>query len=388
MSLIATVQDGRYALFEKLLHCIKNNVPQIPHSLTEVSTRLYTDPHWFQREQEGIFSDVPLIVGFSSMLTKPGDHFTFDYADKPLLIVRGKDGQVRCFINVCRHRGVRLSNAEDISEARTFSCPYHHWTYDLEGALIFVPTEESFPGLDKSCRSLKEVPVAEGHGFIWVNPRLDGEIKLDQFLSGLGSDFDNFDIPKSYFFKQTTHVCKSNWKLIIEAFEDGYHVTRLHSKTVGPFFKDNMAVQERVGPHIRSIVARNEIEHVMDASKEKWDFRNHGSFAYFIWPNTIIIIHPDYTSQLSLFPVSVDETIMVHNCVVNRKPQSEKEAAHFERGFKLIDEGVFSQEDFYVCEQAQIGMNSGANETLLIGGYESGILSFHQSLEEAIGPYE
>ena len=98
-------------------------------------------------------------------------------------------------------------------------------------------------------------------------------------------------------------------------------------------------------------------------------------------------MHPDYSSQLSVFPISVDETLVLHNCVVQRKPQSEKEQAHFERGFKTIDDKVFSEEDLHVCEQAQIGMASGANQTFLVGGYESGIRVFHQVLKDAMDKY-
>ena len=387
MENIDTTTDPRYALFQQLINAVKNKQPQVPFETTEIDIRQYTDEAWFDYEKTHIFSDVPLIIGCGAMLKEAGDHFTLDHAGKPLLIVRGKDGKLRCFLNVCRHRGVRLSNAEEVAKARTFSCQYHHWTYDLEGKLIFVPSEEGFPELDKSCRALKELAIEEKYGFIWVNPKVGGSINLDQFLGNLAVDLDKFGIAESHYFKQATHICNANWKLIIEAFQDGYHVTRLHNKTVGKFFLDNMTVQERTEQHIRSIVARKGFEEAMNQAPATWNFRQQSSFAHFIWPNTITIIHPDYTSQVSLYPIAVDKTIIIHNCVVEREPQSEKEQAHFERSFKLIDEGVFASEDFYICEQAQLGMKSGANDTLLIGGYESGIRTFHQILRDSIGTY-
>ena len=370
-----------------MIDTVKDDVPQVPFRIIEIDTRQYTDRLRFNQEIEHVFSDVPLIVGFSSMLRKPGEHFTFDHAGKPLLIVRGKDNRLRCFLNVCRHRGVRLSNSKEVSDTRTFACQYHHWTYDLEGKLIFVPAEEGFPDLDKSCRALKELAIEEAHGFIWVNLHANGEINLSEFLGNISIDLDEFGMAGDFYFKQSTHVCQANWKLLIEAFQDGYHVTRLHKKTVGEFFEDNLAVQEREKQHIRSIVARKGIKDAMNLTKEKWDFRQHGSFSYFIWPNTTLIMHPDYTSQVTFYPMDVDKTVVVHNCVIGREPQSEKELGHFERSFTLIDEGVFANEDFYVSEQAQIGMSSGANDTLLAGGYEAGLHQFHEIIEEAIGPY-
>jgi Rieske 2Fe-2S family protein len=387
MNTLSPSLDPRYALFQKLVDQAKNKQQPAPFKMTELDTRLYTDEAWFQREMKHIFQDVPLIIGFSCMLPQPGDHFTFDHAGKPMLLVRAKDGKIRCFLNVCRHRGVRLANSPEVSKGRAFTCRYHHWTYDLTGKLIFVPTEESFPGLDKSCRGLKELPVEEEHGFIWVNPRAEGEIDLPGFLGNIASDLDHFGLAGSYFFKQSVHEIKANWKLLIEAFQDGYHVTRLHNKSVGGFFIDNVAIQERVNSHIRSIVARKEFEECLQLPPEKWKFRHHSSFSHFIWPNTITIMHPDYSSQLSLFPLAVDRTIAIHNCVIGREPQSEKELGHFERGFKIIDDGVFAAEDFFVCEQAQLGMNSGANDSFLLGGHESGLRVFHQILQEVIGEY-
>jgi phenylpropionate dioxygenase-like ring-hydroxylating dioxygenase large terminal subunit len=379
--------DPRYPLFQKLIDTVKNDKPQIPFETFELDVRQYIDETWFEHEKKNIFSDSPQIVGFSSMVSEPGDHFTIDYLGPPLLIVRGKDQKLRCFLNVCRHRGVRLSNSDQVSKTKTFSCEYHHWTYDLEGRLIFVPAEEGFPDFDKGCRSLKEVPLAEAYGIIWVNPNINGQIDLDSYLGNIGKDLEEFEFEEGYFFKQSIHKCKANWKLHIEAFQDGYHVTRLHNKSVGGFFKDNLAVQEREQQHIRSIVARNEIEEVLDEPAEKWNFRHHGSFSHFVWPNTTMIMHPDYTSQVTFYPIKVDETVIVHNCVIPRKPQSEKELGHFERSFKLIDEGVFANEDFHVCAQAQIGLKSGANDTFIAGGYEIGLRAFHDILKESVGPY-
>ena len=380
-------EDPRVRLFQTLVDIVREDRPQIPFQVTKVPVQQYTDPNWFAHEEETIFKQSPIIVGVSCMVTNPGDHFTHDLLGVPLLIVRGKDGHLRCFHNVCRHRGVRLCDHEGVSQKKTFSCPYHHWTYDLEGKLIFVPAEESFPGLDKTCNSLKEVPIAEKYGLIWVSPYSTKDIDIDNYLGNLSVDMHQFGLADSYFFKQNIHHCKANWKLHIEAFQDGYHVTRLHNKSVGGFFTDNMAVQERENDHIRSIVARKEIGEAIGLSSEQWDLRNHGSFSHLIWPNTTIIIHPDYVSQVTFYPVSEEETTIIHNCIVHEEINSEKALDHFNRSFDLIDKGVFADEDFHVCQQAQVGLKSGANSHFKIGGFEAGIRQFHEILYEKTGPY-
>jgi len=374
-------------LFQELIDVVKEKKTQKPITVSQVPVAQYYDTSWFAHEWKSIFLKTPIVIGMSCMVSEVGDHFTHDLMDIPLLIVRGKDQKLRCFLNVCRHRGVRLSNNQIVNNTKTFSCQYHHWTYDLEGRLIFVPSEEGFPGLDKSCHTLKEIPLAEKHGLIWVLPFGDEMPDMNDFLGNIAVDLEEFGFSDSVFYKQNTHHNKANWKFHIEAFEDTYHVTRLHNKTVGSFFADNMAVQVREKDHIRSIVARKNIMNVLDSPSHDWDLRNDASYSHFIWPNTVLIIHPDYLSQCTFYPKSVDETIIVHNCAIHTPITSEKAAAHFEKSFNLIDKGVFANEDFYVSSQAQIGVHSGANEYFTLGGYEAGIRQFHDILYEKTGPY-
>ncbi len=385
---MSTADDPRYDLFETLIGCVTENRPQKPHQTSEIDVRFYTDDDWYAHEQDTIFNDVPLILGPSTMLTEPGQHFTHDHTGKPILVVRGRDKKLRAFLNVCRHRGVRLADAPTVSRKPTFTCPYHHWTYGLDGTLTNVPVEESFPELDKSCRNLVQLPCEEAHGLIWVNPNKDGAINLPEFLGNIADDLNNFGLEQDYFFKQTVQTRKANWKLIVEAFQDGYHVTRLHKNSVGGFFMDCVAAQETVKQHIRSIVARKEFEQAATLPSQQWDFRNHVSFAHFIWPNTIMVFHPDYISQMALYPQASGETVVVHSCVIDEKPNSDEALAHFERGFDMIEDGVFNAEDLHTCEQAQIGMDSGANDTLLIGGHEGGLRAFLDIIEASTGCFE
>ena len=104
-----------------------------------------------------------------------------------------------------------------------------------------------------------------------------------------------------------------NWKLIQDAFLDGYHVTRLHKNTVGPFFPDSLAESDRVGNHIRNAVARNEIAEAVGLPASDLDLRYHTSFSYTVFPNSVLVFHPDYTSIINLFPQSPDQIIFAHS---------------------------------------------------------------------------
>ena len=319
------------------------------------------------------------------MLARAGDHFVHDHLGKPLLVVRGRDDKIRAFYNVCRHRGVRLAHNQEVERKPSFVCPYHHWAYDLDGSLKNVPLPETFDGVDLSCRGLKEVASEVRHGFIWAQLDEEAPLDLDRRLGEINADFSAFEIGDQHIFRQTTTTKKANWKLIVEAFQDGYHVVRLHQKSVGPLFMDARASMDRVGDNLRAVVARAFFPECLDLPEAQWDDRNHVSFAHFVFPNTIIVVHPDYISHMGLFPQSVDKTTVVHTCLIPKMPETEKELEHWERAFDIIENGVFQAEDFYVCENAQIGMASGANETLLLGAQEYGIALFHDILREKMG---
>ena len=324
------------------------------------------------------------------MLKLPGDHFTHDALGVPILVAKGRDGEIRAFYNVCRHRGVRLVEDDEIRRRPGFTCPYHHWTYDLDGALKHAPLkDELFSGVDLSCRGLRRIPCAVRQGFIWVQIEgLDDDAAPDipSHLDTIDQDFAAFGMAEQAFYTRTTSLRQCNWKLIVDAFQDGYHVVRLHQKTVGPLFIDGGAVQERAGLNMRAAVARKELQEILDAPAEDWRPRHHASFAHYIFPNTIMVFHPDYVSQLGLFPRSAEETEVIHHCFIPREPETEKERAHWKRAFAIIEDGVFHAEDYFVCESTQKGLTSGANRTHLLGGMETGVAMFREILRETMGP--
>lgn len=350
----------------------------------EIAPDFYTDPDQFAREQH-LFNRQALVVGHSSLLKKAGDYFVHDHGGQPILVVRGEDEQIRAFLNVCRHRGVRLTDVEGVGNRPSFVCPYHNWVYALDGSLVRVPLQsECFPELDKSCHGLKALPLAVCEGLIFVAGEPDAPLDLDQQLGPLAEDFKAFGLGEHVFFRQSVTRKRANWKLIIEAFLDGYHVVRLHRKTVGPLFLDGVAKSQRMGDNIISVVARQEFPQALDLPESQWNLRHHASCAFFLFPNTTIIIHPDYISYLSLFPQSPDETVAVHGCLIAEEPRDDKAAAHWDRAYSIIEDGVFQAEDLFVSEQAQRGMRSGANDKLLFGNLESAILDFHDILAEKL----
>ena len=349
-----------------------------------IATENYTCPERFALERDRVFMRFPLIVCHESQPPEAGDSLVTDWLGLPTVTMRDREGRIGTFLNVCRHRGMRLVQDEGCTSLRSLVCPYHQWTYGLDGALRNIPVREGFETLDTEKLGLVALPTEVRHGLVWSQATPNEPMDLDGHLAGLGNDLDTFNMADFTFFAQSVKTIACNWKLVQDAFLDGYHVTRLHKDTVGPFFPDCMAESDHIGRHIRSSVARNEISEAVGLAEPDLDIRRHATFSYTLFPNVVVIMHPDYTSIISLFPKAADETVFVHSMLTPQAPTSDKERAHFQRSFELIDKGVFEAEDLFVSIGAQMGMLSGANEALLFGAYERTAIEFHEILENAL----
>lgn len=378
------------AQFRRLLALVRRERDENLAQPFYIKPDIYWRPERLQLEMQKVFRRAPLVLGHAAQIPKAGDTLVMDVMGQPLLVVRGRDDTVRGFLNVCRHRGTRLCNTGNengITRQSQFTCPYHNWVYDLSGALKHVPLEaEGFPGLDKARFGLTPIPLEVREGMIFgvIDPDA-GPLDLDGFLAGIEQDLQVFGFGRMQVYATATTKRRTNWKLIIDAFQESYHVSRLHRNTVGPFFLDNMAVIDNVGPHSRAVVARQDFAEIAGLPERDWDARRHSSFAYMLFPNTILVLHPDYTSILTMIPTAADETLFRHVMLVPQLPQDEKTAAHYQRSFELIEGGVFQAEDLHIAEQAQIGMASGGNKTMIYGRFESGIRQFHETLDAWLG---
>jgi len=371
-------------LVQKLAERTAGNAPGPAPCAKRVPVTAYTDQAVFARERERLFLGRPLIIGHETQIPEAGDALVHDWLGLPLITLRDKAGQVGTFMNVCRHRGMRLVQEQGQTCLRSLVCPYHQWTYGLDGALRNIPRDESFAGLDMAELGLVALPTEVRSGLIWIQAQRGPGMDLDRHLAGLEADLDQFGMGDFTFCQQHTRAIDCNWKLIQDAFLDGYHVTRLHKNTVGPFFPDAVAESDLLGDHVRSVVARNEIEEAVGLPPEELDLRHHATFSYTVFPNAVLIFHPEYTSIISLFPQSPDQTVFAHTMLTPRPPASKEERDHFRRSFQLIDQGVFQAEDIFVSVGAQQGMRSGANTDLLFGGLEDAAILFHHIIEREL----
>jgi Rieske 2Fe-2S family protein len=348
--------------------------------VTHIDAAAYTDPARFDAERERLFGCRPLVIAPSALLPEPGMAVPHDGYGKPLLITRDRDGVAHVFLNVCQHRGTRLVERAEMVCASKLVCPYHAWTYGLDGNLLALPRTDAFPGLDKAALGLKRLPTREAGGLIWFAFNEAADFAEPDTL---GHDFDAFDLAGQHLFKRRTHDVAANWKLIMDAFLESYHVQRLHAATIGPFFKDGVASGDLIGSHQRSAVGRD-VEAIHCAAEDWPTLRRAITYTYQMFPATILIVSPDYMNLMTLMPRGVDRVLVEDFMLIPEPPATDKALAHWEKSWNLLDGGVFGAEDFRAAALGQEGLMSGAIERLTLGGLEGGIKLFHDAVEAAL----
>lgn len=381
-------RQGQIELLRRLLHHVENRTTSLADAPWRNDVRVYSDPLHLAAEQRVLFRAYPLLMGFSSEWAGAGAFRTDDYAGVPMLIARGRDGELRAFLNVCRHRGAQV--AQGCGQARAFSCPYHAWTYDLSGRLMGVPDERSFPGVREQRPSLVELPLCEKHGLVWVipSPAADNTttFDIDPWLAGLGPELASYGFGSWSFYDRRVVPEQMNWKILVDTFHEGYHIGFLHRDSLRPILHGNVADFEAFGANHRLTFPRKKLERLRAEPEETWDLMWNTTLIYSLFPNTLLVLQGDHVELARIFPREgrVDRAVMDLALYVPRAPATEEERTHWDKNMQLVLD-VVTGEDFPAGRSIQIGLTSGAQTHTVFGRNEPAMIHYHRSMRAALG---
>ncbi|MGN6155070.1 MAG: aromatic ring-hydroxylating oxygenase subunit alpha [Sphingomicrobium sp.] len=348
--------------------------------IIELDASVYTDARRFEAEQQGVFGKLPLVVAPSALLPKDRHAFVHDGFGLPLLVTRDGQGRAHALANVCRHRGTRLIDSADVVAAKGIACPYHAWTYGADGALKGVPRADCFPGLEKDQKHLFEFPSAEAGGIIWFGREAGVNFATAQALA---PDFDAFGLGRLHLYRRNAHQVAANWKLIVDAFLESYHVQRLHADTIATFFADGITAADQVGPHQRAVVGR--ADYLAGVDRDDWaQLRRAVTFTYHLFPSAILVVSPDYINLLNIMPQTVGSSLVEDFMLIPEAPRTPEAEEHWRKSWELLDGGTFGAEDFRAAALCQQGLSSGLLKEITLGTLESGIAPFHERIEALI----
>jgi phenylpropionate dioxygenase-like ring-hydroxylating dioxygenase large terminal subunit len=380
-------RPDQIALLKRLLHYVDTKSTSLADDVWENDTRVYTDPAHLEREQAELFRKHPLFMGFGRDWPEPGSYSTDDHSGVPILISRGRDGVLRAFLNVCRHRGAKV--ADGCGKARVFSCPYHAWTYDLAGQVMGIPDERAFPNVRKNRESLKQLPLCEKHGLVWVQatPSSDDAttFEIDPWLGGLGPELASWGFETWSFNDRRLIPEPMNWKIMVDTFNEGYHIGFLHKESLGPILHGNVTDFEAFGLNHRLVFPRKKLERLKGMPESEWDAMWYTTVVYSLFPNTIFIVQGDHVEVNRIFPAEgrPDRALMDLALYVPKEATTADERAHWDKNMQLILD-VVTGEDFPAGRTMQTGFHAGAQTHTVYGRNEPAMIHYHQSLRRAL----
>jgi phenylpropionate dioxygenase-like ring-hydroxylating dioxygenase large terminal subunit len=329
---------------------------------TAMPPAIYRNPEFHELERREIFARDWHCVGLAADLPEAGHYLSFSINDQPVFVMRGRDGVVRGFSNVCLHRMMRL--VEGQGSCQRLVCPYHAWTYDLDGQLLGAPHMKQTPGFEPRAHRLPAIRTEIWQGWIYVTLN-DGALPVAALLASLAPMVAPYEMENYIPVALQDHVWNTNWKLLTENFMEGYHLPVAHRATVGAWFPvgDTRFPPERhdgftIQTFTKDETARYGRAHPSNTRLEGHE--RHTTVMPSVFPAHMYVLAPDHLWYLSLRPKSIGEVhvrfgVALAPEVVANMPDLEKEKAELLDFFDKVNaEDRFVVEGLYQGVQAPL----------------------------------
>jgi choline monooxygenase len=327
-----------------------NPVAPLEHAST-IPAPWYTDPRISELERQAVFGRTWQVVGRAEQLREKGSFLTAEVAGEPIVVVRGQDGIVRGFFNVCRHHAAAVVT-ESAGHAAQFRCPYHGWTYGTDGALKGVPEFEGVCNFDRAKNGLLPVRAELWENFVFVN--LDAQAKpLREFLGSLTSLVEPLHLGEMRFFERRRYTLECNWKVYVDNYLDGgYHVPHLHKGLNSVLEYKQYTIENFEHYCVQSSPVRS------DADSDALAAATRQGRAFYLWlyPNFMINAYAGVMDTNLVLPLGIDRCEVVFDFYF--KDTGAASQAHH-RESTAVSEKV-QEEDVAICEAVQRGLHSRA----------------------------
>ena len=353
----------------------------------------YFDEAIYTREQERIFHREWFVVGRAEQIPTPGDYRSVDVAGESIVVVRGKDGALRAHWNVCRHRGSRLVDEESFGTfAGAIRCPYHSWTYELDGRLRTAPFLDESDGVRKADLALHRVGLAEWGGFVFVNlfpdvAAAEGRTLMAQ-LDGVPQRLQRYPLAELRIANTIVYEIAANWKVMLENYNECYHCAGVHPElcAIVPEFKRHGGADldwERGIPHrdgaftfsFSGTTDRAPFPGLDDDERT----RHKGELIY---PNFLLSLSADHVAAFTAHPRGPHKTTIVCDFLFHpdeiRKPT-------FDASDAVEFWDLTNRQDWEICEKVQRGMSSRIWEYGYYAPMERWSLDLRRYVNERLG---
>ncbi|MBY4382359.1 aromatic ring-hydroxylating dioxygenase subunit alpha [Rhodococcus fascians] len=366
----------------------------LPESLiSTLPGRYYTDPAIFELEQEKIFEELWICAVRAADLDKPGAFRTVQIGRESVIVTRTRTGAIKAYLNVCAHRGARICMEDKGEVKRSFQCPYHAWTYDLDGKLIAAPNLTKMPDIDRNRYGLASVSVEEWLGYVWVNlsdnPASFDTTVVQDIRDRLGDveSIDRYKIEDLGLGRRVSYDVKANWKLIIENFMECYHCATIHPELteVLPEFADGYAAQYYVGhgaefgESVKGFTLDGSEGH--DSIPGIAPEQDRRYYAITVRPQVFVNLVPDHVIIHRMYPLAADRTLV--ECDWLYLPGVVASGRDLQKSVELFHR--VNLQDFEACERCQPAMSSRKyRDGGVLVGSEHHIGIFHDWLKNRI----
>jgi choline monooxygenase len=350
---------------DQILSSYDDNAP-LPRAST-IPAPWYVDPRIAERERLNVFSKTWQLVARTDQLQNPGQFISTTVAGEPIVVVRGNDGVLRAFYNVCRHHAAAVVT-QPCGVASILHCPYHGWNYGLDGSLKGMPEFEGVENFERSQNGLVPIRVETWERFVFVN--LDNSASsLVDFLGGIVKRVAPLGVSKLHYFDRRAYDIACNWKVFVDNYLDGgYHVPHLHKglNSVLDYKQYTIENEDRYCLQSSPMVASDE-----DAATGS---TRKGDRAWYFWqhPNLMINCYAGYMDTNLVIPIDVDHCRVIFDFYFADVSEAARE--YNEQSVNVGNR--VQEEDLGICEDVQRGLKSRA--------YRAGRLSVRREAGEQL----